>query len=60
MNYQVTYAAYSDPIECFQIATGHIGEGDYAGALPLLEKAAEVMAGDPDFDALIDSVRGKV
>lgn len=49
----------TDPIECFQIATCHIAEGDYAGALPLMERAAEAMAGDPDFDDLLKMVRGK-
>ncbi len=48
-----------DPIEAFQIATCHIAEGDYAGALPLLETASEVMAGDADFDALVAQCRAK-
>jgi|DEB0MinimDraft_12_1074336.scaffolds.fasta_scaffold127089_2 hypothetical protein len=47
----------TDPIECFQIATCHIAEGDYAGALPLMDRAAEVMAGDPDFDNLHNAVK---
>lgn len=49
----------NDPIEAFQMATGHIAEGDYAGALPLLEQAASVMSGDPDFDALLNACRAK-
>ena len=46
------------PIERFQIATCHIAEGDYRGALPHMKAAAKVMAGDRDFDALY--ARGKV
>ena len=48
-----------DPIECFQVATCYIAEGDYAGALPLMKKAAKAMGGDPDFDALLASCREK-
>ena len=48
-----------DPIECFQIATGYIANGDYAGALPLMDQAAKVMAGDPDFDKLHETVKAK-
>ena len=43
---------YKDPIECFQIATTFIAEGDFSSALPLMECASEVMAGDSDFDSL--------
>lgn len=49
-----------DPIECFQIATTFIAEGDHAGALPYLEKAARRMGGDPAFDALLATVRRRV
>ena len=42
----------NDPIECFQIATCFIAERDYSSALPLMDRAAEVMAGDADFDSL--------
>lgn len=49
----------TDPIECFQIATCHIADGDYAGALPLLDRAAEAMAGDADFDKLHATVKAK-
>lgn len=49
----------NDPIECFQIATGYIAGGDYAGALPLMDRAAEGMAGDPDFDRLHAMVKAK-
>jgi len=51
--------AMKDPIECFQIATCHISEGNHAAAIPLLEKAAVVMAGDPDFDALLAMAKAK-
>lgn len=48
-----------DPIEAFQIATTYIAEGDYAGALPYMKAAAEVMAGYDEFDALFRSVKAK-
>jgi len=48
-----------DPIEAFQIATCHIAEGDYAGALPLLEIAADAMAGCFEFEALLAQCRAK-
>lgn len=49
----------TDPIECFQIATCYIAEGDYAGALPLMARAARAMAGNPDFDKLHEAVKAK-
>lgn len=47
------------PFEAFQMATTYIAEGDYARALPFLEQAANIMAGDPDFDTLLDTCRVK-
>lgn len=45
--------------DAFNIATTYIAEGDYAGALPHMETASALMAGDPDFDALLASCRRK-
>lgn len=59
MEVQLTSGAAMDPFDAFQIATCHIAEGDYSGALPLLEVAAALMAGDADFDALLASCRAK-
>ena len=41
-----------DPIGAFTLATAYYFDGDFAGALPYLDRAATVMAGDPDFDAI--------
>jgi len=49
----------SDPIECFQIATTYIAEGDYKGAIPLLEVAAKSMAGFAPFDDLLKIAKTK-
>lgn len=41
-----------DPIYAFTLATAYYFDGDFAGALPYLNRAATVMGGDPEFDAL--------